>query len=37
LFDFLDAVAYDINKFNADGTYDGVIINNVIDYGSPAG
>ncbi len=34
LFDFLDAVAYDVNKFDADGTYDGVIVNNVIDYGS---
>lgn len=33
LFDFLDAVAYDIAKINGDGTYDGVIIKNVIDYG----
>lgn len=37
LFDFLDVVAYDVNKFDADGTYDGVIINNVIDYGSGGG
>lgn len=33
LFDFLDAVAYNIAKINGDGTYDGVIIKNVIDYG----
>jgi hypothetical protein len=37
LFDFLDSVAYDVNKFNADGTYDGVIVNDVIDYGSVVG
>lgn len=37
LFEFLNSVAYEINKFDADGTYDGVIINNVTDYGSQVG
>lgn len=34
LFYFLNDVAQDLTEISGDGTYDGVIINNVIDYGS---
>lgn len=34
LFYFLNDVAQDFTEISGDGTYDGVIINNVIDYGS---
>ena len=34
LFYFLNDVAQDLIEISGDGTYDGVIINNVIDYGS---
>lgn len=34
LFYFLNDVAQDFTDISGDGTYDGVIINNVIDYGS---
>ena len=34
LFYFLNDVAQDLTDISGDGTYDGVIINNVIDYGS---
>lgn len=34
LFDFLDRVTQDLTDIIGEGTYDGVIINNVIDYGS---
>lgn len=34
LFNFLNDVAQGLTDISSDGTYDGVIINNVIDYGS---
>lgn len=33
LFEFLNSVAEELEQLNGDGTYDGVIINNVKDYG----
>lgn len=33
LFEFLNSVADELEQLNGDGTYDGVIINNVKDYG----